>query len=402
MHFDAKALPTAHGLVSLTALVAALGACGGGTSGETGNGTAAGGSIGVSGGTIGSGSGGSGNNGGDGNGNGGGTLDPDAACLVDAREGEQVPIDLYFMVDITGSMLCPVGPGGNGCEVDPGPPYEPTTRWTEESKALKAFLGTPGNDGMGAGIAFFPTPNGDICPSANYVTPAVEIAPLPGVAAAIDAAIDRQSPAGNTPTVASLTGATEHASAWAKAHPERRAAVVYSTDGYPKSCGAENSIANAANVAKAALAASPSIPTYVLGVGPNLQSLDQIAAAGGTMKAYIVDTGQDVARQFAMQLNSIRSAALTCDYRIPASLNGPLDYNYVNVQVTPGGSQTSSSVSRVANAAACDGGAGGWYYDNPAAPSVITLCPATCDPLLASKGSLKVLIGCQSNGGPIN
>ena len=35
------------------------------------------------------------------------TIDPNSACVADKREGEQVPIDLYFMVDKTGSMLCP-------------------------------------------------------------------------------------------------------------------------------------------------------------------------------------------------------------------------------------------------------------------------------------------------------
>jgi hypothetical protein len=43
------------------------------------------------------------------------------------------------------------------------------------------------------------------------------------------------------------------------------------------------------------------------------------------------------------------------------------------------------------------GSAGGWYYDNPSAPSRISLCKATCDPILAAPGSrLEVLIGCQT------
>jgi hypothetical protein len=384
---------------ALTVLTIAFGACGGGSSADgngAGAGTGFGGSIYGSGGGAGSVIGTGGGSTGTGA-NGNGTLDPDSACLADARQGEQVPIDLYFMVDITGSMKCPIGPAGNTCEVDPGPPYAMTTRWTEESKALKAFLSAGGNDGLGVGIDFFPVRTGDICDAANYTTPAVEIAPLPGAAGPIGTAIDQQMPGGNTPTVASLTGAVQHANAWAAAHTDRRVAIVYMTDGYPKSCAPGNTIPAAAQVAQGA--AAMGIVTYVLGVGPNLMDLNQIATAGGTMQAYLVDTGQDVATQFATALNSIRSRALTCNYRIPASTSGPLDYEYVNVNATIGSGGTPSGVRRVAGSMACDGG-GGWYYDNNAAPTIITLCPATCDPLLNTPGSsLQVLIGCNSNGG---
>lgn len=305
------------------------------------------------------------------------------------------------MVDITGSMKCPLGQAGLNCEVDPGAPYAQINRWTEESKALKAFLASPGTAGQGAGISFFPPANGDGCTAASYATPAVGIAPLPGVATAMNAAIDMVKPAGNTPTVGSITGALQYAASWATAHPDRKVAVVYSTDGYPKGCTG-NTIDAAAMVAQMALAAKPSIPTYVLGVGPNLTSLNQIAVAGGTTQAYLVDTGQDVATQLEMALGNIRSRALTCDYEIPAPSMGALDYNFVNVQTTVGLDGMPSLIKRVANAAACDGTAGGWYYDDPNAPKLITLCPTTCMPLLATAGSnLQVLIGCVDNGGGV-
>jgi len=298
-------------------------------------------------------------------------------------------------------MKCPLGPAGQNCEVDPGPPYDPMNRWTEESKALKAFMAAPTNTGQGAGIAFFPAATGDSCAAASYATPAVAIASLPGAATAINAAIDKVNPACNTPTVASLTGALQYATSWATAHPDRRVAVVYSTDGYPKGCNG-NTIAAAAQVAQMALAATPSIPTYVLGVGPNLMSLNQIAAAGGTTMAYLVDTGADVATQLAMALGSIRSRALTCDYNIPAPSMGALDYNFVNVQTRIGSTGMPMLIKRVADAAACAGTVGGWYYDDPKAPKVITLCPSTCMPLLSTSGSnLQVLIGCIDNGGGV-
>ena len=55
---------------------------------------------------------------------------------------------------------------------------------------------------------------------------------------------------------------------------------------------------------------------------------------------------------------------------------------------------------KVANAAAC-GPAGGWYYDNDAAPTQVLLCPASCDFAQSSvgpgkTGRIEVLFGCAT------
>ncbi len=244
-------------------------------------------------------------------------FNPDAACASSSEDGEPIPVDLFFMVDITGSMNCPVPDNpARPCEVDPGPPYSATTRWTVESAALKDFVANTANSGMGMGIGFFPSAN-DICVNTTYTTPTVEIAALPGNAVPLDTAIMAQTPAGNTPTVPSLDGATMHAAAWAKAHPTHRVAVVYATDGYPEGCTG-NTIPAAAAIAAAAFSATPSISTYVLGVGSNLTSLDMIAAAGGTAKAFLIDTTGNAAAEFATALASIRSTALLgCTYTVP-------------------------------------------------------------------------------------
>ena len=223
----------------------------------------------------------------------------------------------------------------------------------------------------------------------------------PGLLTAINAAIDKVNPAGNTPTVASLTGALQYDVVGDRASRAPQSAAVVPTDGYPKGCTG-NTIAAAAQVAQMALAATPSIPTYVLGVGPNLMSLNQIAAAGGTTICYLVDTGQDVAAQLAMALGSVGSRALPFNYDIPAPSMGALDYNFVNVQTRIGTTGMPMLIKRVADVAACDGTVGGWYYDDPKAPKVITLCPSTCMPLLSTNGSnLQVLIGCVDNGGGV-
>ncbi len=320
------------------------------------------------------------------------TFDPNAACATSAADGQPVPVDLYFMVDITGSMHCPV-PDVAQCDVEPPKPFSMTTRWTVESAALKTFMDDPANAGLGVGIRFFPSRN-NLCNAASYVQPTQEIAQLPGAAQALDAAIAQQEPGGQTPTVPALDGAIQHAQAWATAHPTHRVAVVYSTDGYPMGCNA-NTIDAAAALAKASFSAKSSIPVYVLGVGPNLTDLNKIAVAGGTEKAFLIDTKADAAAELAAALASIRTTAvLGCTYTIPAPPAGQsLEPGKVNVTYTDAQGKVSKVLQDPPNTA-CSMGSG-WQYS--ADGSQINLCGALCDSIKATPGGkLQVLFGCAT------
>ena len=79
-------------------------------------------------------------------------------------------------------------------------------------------------------------------------------------------------------------------------------------------------------------------------------------------------------------------------YAIPAGANPKL----VNVQITVAGGMPAQ-IGKVANAAAC-GTAGGWYYDNETTPTMIILCPQSCDAVKGTPNSgVEVLYGCPSN-----
>ncbi len=336
---------------------------------------------------------------GNGTGTGGdGTFDPDAGCVGTKADGEPIPVDLFFMVDITGSMNCPVPDDTTKppCEVQPPGPFSDTTRWTVESAALKAFVADPANKGLGMGIRFFPSKN-NICDAATYVKPTVEIGTLPGAAMALDTAIDAQTPAGQTPTEASLDGALQHATAWAKMNPTHRVAVVYATDGYPMGCA--DSIDSAAAKAKAAFVATPSIPTYVLGVGPNLTALQTIAdsGSGGKTKAFLVDTSQNAATQLSAALATIRTTAVVgCTYTIPPPPAGmTLEPGLVNVQYTdPKGQVTNILQDPKPD---CANGMG-WEYSPDM--TQILLCGSACTTVKAdSGGSVQVRFGCATQIG---
>jgi Mg-chelatase subunit ChlD len=71
------------------------------------------------------------------------TVDLDAACAADTQRATQVPLDLYLMLDTSGSMS--EAPNG-------GP-----TKWEAVKAALTAFMADPASAGLGIGLQYFPT-----------------------------------------------------------------------------------------------------------------------------------------------------------------------------------------------------------------------------------------------------
>jgi hypothetical protein len=306
------------------------------------------------------------------------------------------------MMDNSGSMNT----------TDPG---QTLTRWDIVKDAIPGFAHDPANAGLMAGLDFFPEPgvgggrggggmggNNASCLVTDYQMPNVPIDILPGAgnvqADAFTTAINGRMLGNGTPTLPALQGALAAAATWQAAHPERTMYVVFVTDGIPSGCA--STVANAADAAAAALAGTPSIKTYVLGVGPEVvANLDPIAMSGGTNTAYVVTMGG--AAGLSAALAAIKGSIINCDYNLPSLDGGQLDFRAVNVQTRIGPTGTPALISQVANTAACGTG-DGWFYDNPVPPGVpaptkITLCPQSCDALQATPGGqLDVLLGCKT------
>jgi hypothetical protein len=332
---------------------------------------------------------------------GGGTGGIGAGCASDTYSGELVPLDMFVMLDRSGSMA------------DDG-------KWGAVSSAINNFVGLPGLTGLGMGIAFFPIPPNppppvtcatnadcgiygpcfppglcvgasDSCEPTDYAQPVVPIAPLPGVGSAITSAINGTGPNGGTPTRPALQGAMMYSMDWAANHTDHITIVVLATDGEPVGC-APNSISDVAAVATQGLNANPSVKTFVIGVGSQLGALNQIAQAGGTSQAFIVTAG-NAAQEFLDALNAIRGS-IGCTYKIPISPTGQTDFSKVNVAFTPDGGQ-QEIFPQVGSAADCLGNKA-WYYDDPINPTQIILCPAACDLVTNTKGKVDVVLGCPT------
>jgi hypothetical protein len=149
-------------------------------------------------------------------------------------------------------------------------------------------------------------------------------------------------------------------------------------------------VAAATAIAKEGFTQTPSVRTFVIGMG-NLSVLDSIAKEGGTDKATLVSTG-NAGKEFLDALNKIRGA-VGCQYVIP--VGGKSDPTKVNVLFTPDGGGAPLVIKQVKDAASCLGQSA-WYYDDPANPTQIMLCPGACDLVTNAKGQVEVVLGCKT------
>jgi hypothetical protein len=306
----------------------------------------------------------------------------DLSCVGFTVESKLVPVSLAFLLDKSGSM----GDGVNG---------DPLLKWQPVTDALDAFFQDPASKSVKASLTFFPAPS-DICNSDAYYTPAVPMRALPELS--FGTAMDQVMPGGNTPTLPAVTGMIQYVDDTRASFPAERYAIVLVTDGEPDTC---NSSVN--NVALELAKVAGVTPTYVIGVGQSLASLDQLAMSGGTDKATLVDVGDANATkaQFLAALDAIRGLVLTCNFAIPPPPMGMMiDFQQVNLTWTPSDTMTPSLVPYDKD---CSSGGPGWRYDDPANPKEVQLCAPSCDAARGDRdGKIDVLFGCTTIGNLIS
>jgi hypothetical protein len=270
------------------------------------------------------------------------------------------------------------------------------------SGALCTNVGEACPAGAGTCDAFprtcFPGDGKGACDPTSYEAPAVAIGELPGMQAPLLRALNAREPDGGTPMSPAVQGALAHLRAHLAANPTHRGVMVLVTDGTPSGCGEIPDVA--AHLAVARLG-SPSIVSHVVGLFFNSAmvkpKLDQLASAGGSSEAIVLQPGTDLSAQLQGALTQIRGG-LTCEYRIPPPPNGGrIDPAKVNLHYT--GEGTSEDIPYVESADRCDPTRGGWYYDVAPAtggvPTRILTCEATCRRFRASQtGKVDLVFGC--------
>ena len=313
----------------------------------------------------------------------------DGGCVGSLYSGQPVGLDIFIMFDESGSMATK----------DDGT----TMRMDAVRGAIKQFLQAPESAGMGVGIGYFGTQAlSCACTSCNpddYAKPSVPVGALPGQTSALLSSLEAATPTGETPTGAALRGACSYAREVAASRSGHEVVILLVTDGEPQAPvtspkGTCNpTLQDAVSAASECSSGAAAIRTYVLGVGPSLQKLDQIAAAGKTNKAYLVESGGGA--EVLQALNRIRSdARIPCALQLPQPTGATLDLNTVNV-VYADVACTMTTIGMVQNAAACTQ-AGGWYYDDPTQARSLRLCDTTCQQVSAPGSQLRVSVGCRT------
>jgi hypothetical protein len=305
-----------------------------------------------------------------------------ASCGGSTVQAQLAPLTMFIMFDKSGSM------GQNG-------------KWMNASAALKAFFQDPGAAGLEVALRFFPDGacDGNACDINACATPQVDAAPLTTASAPTDTqegllvqAVGSKTPGGNTPMSAALNGATNWSKTYLASHPDHKVVVVLVTDGEPQGC--INDVNQIADIAAQAYAQG--VSTFTVGLqGSGTATLNQIAMSGGTQQGFFIGNGNTEADLIAA-LEAIRGKAIACELAIPPTNPGQtFDPAQVNVDFTATGG-TPKTIGHVDTAADC-GANGGWYYDDPAAPTKIELCPTTCDGVQGdSMGKLEIVLGCDT------
>jgi hypothetical protein len=317
----------------------------------------------------------------------GSTFADTTACVGVEVTAQALPVDLFAVVDRSGSMNEATLAG--------------ISKWYATKTAFREFL-EHAPPGMGFGLSLFPAPGATSvsCVADYYRAQALPIRDVQQMASGAMARLEASPPQGQTPTGPALTAALDLAKAYALAHPERSVVVLLATDGLPTTCAPTDTRALAL-LAKSALEGPAHVRTLVVTSrsldGANLSSFETIARAGGTGRALVIDPHANFAGQLTSALTKAAAREVACDLAIPEPPVGAhLDYDAVNVVLDS--NERRTTLPRIADAASCTA-AGGWYYDiDPAegAPLRLNICKTSCERADDTVTRLRVELGCKS------
>jgi hypothetical protein len=306
----------------------------------------------------------------------------DANCGITSGSTTRQRVDVLLVLDRSSSMdysikedcYCTAGGtvGGGLC----ADTTNCSTRWN----AIKPAMNTALSDSkyVNWGLKFFSSPN----TSSNCIVNNTIEVPLPTTdAMAAQSAADVQTQITNaklslsTPTAAALTVATTYLKTVTDANKK---VILLATDGEPN-CGGSpanintDDVTGASNAAAAALAAG--FPVYVVGIGPTVSNLTQMAKAGGTTDYYPATSPQ----QLTDALSSISKIVGSCSFTVTTP---PKDQDPNNVAVYVNKEQVPQDPNN------------GWTYG--ATSQDIELKGSYCDNIMAGQDTtVQILFGCK-------
>jgi hypothetical protein len=323
-------------------------------------------------------------------------------CVIPAGLSDANPDGAFLNVsaDPTTSLVSPLCSDAGDCQGLPETACEQVGVCSNQLVVCSATIACP--PGAGTCEPFpYTCLNQTSCDVAEYSAPAVPIASGPAHSLDVVQSLQRQTPAGLTPTGPALNGALEHARLWAGQNAGRQVVTVLATDGFPTECTPVE-IPEIALIARQASFGERPVRTFVIGVfgaadlgSDGQERLDALARAGGTERAILVNTGGNVTEDFLDALNLIRDTTVSCEFQLDSGAE--LDFDRVNLQMTDAVGN-STALFNVGDISACGADDQGWYYVRDAAgvPSQINVCPVTCAAFMGEGIRADLQIGCAT------
>lgn len=313
------------------------------------------------------------------------------ACAATTVKAEPAPLDMFIMLDNSGSM-------GSDCNIG----QSTASKWCYAVNALSQFFqGAP--TGTGVALQYFPKcwkSTAECTSGASCAVAEVPLGQLPGNLSPLQTSLNANAPLGGTPMEAALHGIAKYTTQNQQAG--RVMIGIFITDGVPEGC--TTNVNTLAGIVQTHLT-TDKIKTFVIGMdGADFGTLDSIAApggasphtqyCGGTSPCYSYNVGNGNPAAFTAVLAAIQKSAVACQFSMPTTDGGIIDYGKVEVTYAAGGVPPVQKLPKVTNAAACTS-AGGWYFDNNATPKSILLCPSSCTVVqLDTKAKIDVSLGC--------
>ena len=305
----------------------------------------------------------------------------DANCGGLTHETTRPLVDVVLVLDRSASMdysiesdcYCTSNTtyGGNLCANT----ANCTTRWNAIKPAVSTTLTT--SSYVNWGLKLFPSSSASNCGVSKDMEVTIKSDPAQSLQSQTDiqTQVNTIQLSLGTPTAAALLAAT----AYLKTLPDsNKKFILLATDGQPN-CGGNPASINSVDVPGATSAATAAntagFPVYVVGIGPSLDNLTQIAKAGGTTDYYPVSSPD----QLAAALSTISKLVGSCSFTLNDT---PPDPNNIAVYVNKG------KVDQ--------GAIDGWTYD--ATSQAILLTGTYCDDIKAGKDTaVQILFGCPGS-----
>lgn len=341
-------------------------------------------------------------------------------CAAAAVEANEVPANILFILDHSGSMNC-VPPDGDAeeatlCKTDPRRRGDGPSKWQVTHASLTAALEPlVGRANVNVAVATFPLAGTRCDVMQEPEIPFSELNPTM-VAQATDFLVD-VVPDGETPIAgATILGYATVAQQLREGAIRGNVYVVLLTDG-TETCKPEELPKLLEKDAPAALSGF-GIRTFVIGAPGSEDArlfLSQLAHVGGT-DAYKgcnftdedgapdchfdMTTSVDFEQDLAQVLDQItQTKALVCEFDVPRDpAGGGVDLGKVNVTLVEplDGGEVRTPIGRYEGApGSCDDKENGWTYSEDR--KHILVCGSDCETVQASSDAqVQIVLGCRS------